>query len=757
MRESRSGRPAAAFASMAVLAGVLALLLPALLQPDGLIYPPQGSFTDLTITHWPAFDYLNTSLRQTGALPLWRKSILGGTPFAADPVTSVWYPPNWLSIALSLVTFFKATFAAHLALAGLAMMFLARSLGAGWLGAAASGVAYAIAPRVAGHMGAGHVTLVEAWPWIPLAVWAYRRDATWKGALASGAALGLCALADLRATTYAGVVIAAYVLVVDDALRALRGRVGHLFVVVSMALLVGAAAWLPALSLAGESTRAGLSAGEAGAYSLPFEYLAGVLLAVRGDAERLTYVGLAVLALALVGLPGLLSERRRAAIWLIVLAVIGSIAALGVNTPLYDVLYRLPGVALLRVPGRAWFLVAFAAALACGLSVDALMRRREARLSKKGMLAGLLVAWIALLFGLGGAILAYTRGQAGADRLGLSLIGLAVILPLAVGLVIARASGRLAPPRFGLMALTLIAIDLIGVGWGQYRVESKGEVFADGRALADALRLAPKSRATLFRVYSPSYSVPQHVAQEYELELADGIDPLQLERTVRFMQQATGVGEWDYSVTLPAFEGLGPDEEVRTLLAGVAPDPALLGLLNVRYVVAHFPIAHADLIEKARIEGAYVYENVRASPPAWVVGRVDVVSNQAQALDWLDSHDVRSEAVAEGGRRLALDVAEGEARIVARESDRLVVTAQGPGLLVVSEVYARDWRASIDGEMASIYPVDGVLRGVYLESGSHVVEFVYDPIAVKLGVLVSGAALVAGFLGLVAARKMIAP
>jgi hypothetical protein len=735
---------------IAVFAVVLILLAPAVLHSDGLIYPPEGPFTDLTITHWPAFDYLNASLRQTGALPLWRTSILSGTPFAADPVTGTWYPPNWLSITLPLETFFKLIFAAHLALGGVAMMRLARSFGAGWLGAAASGVAYAIAPRVAGHMGAGHVTLVEAWPWIPLAVWAYRRSATWKGALASGGALGLCALADLRAVVYAGVVAAAYVLIGDDGPRALRVRVWHLSIILSIALLAGAAAWLPALSLAGESTRARLGSSEAGVYSLPFEYLSGMLLAVRGDAERLTYVGLAVLVFALVGLRSLLREQRRAAIWLITLGVIGSIAALGANTPLFDVIIRLPGLSLLRVPGRAWFLVAFAAGLACGLGVDVLIRRPEARLSKKVTLAGLLVAWFALVFGLGGALLAFASRQASAGRAAVSLIGLAVILPLAVALVIARASGRLAPSRFGVLVLALIAIDLIWVGWGQYRVVSKDEAFTDGRAVAEYLAL--ETQETLFRVYSPSYSVPQHVAQEYALELADGIDPLQLERTVRFMQQATGVGEWGYSVTLPAFEGLGRDEDVRKLLSGVAPDPTLLGLLNVRYVVAHFPIVHADLIEIARIEGTYVYENVRVSPSAWVVGRVDVAGDQDEALDWLDSHDVRSEAVVEGGRPLSLGIVKEEARIVVREPDRLVVSAQGPGLLVTSEVYAQDWRASIDGERAPIYPVDGVLRGVYLTDRPHLVEFVYDPAVVKLGVLVSGATIVAGLLSLTAAR-----
>ncbi|HEY4723940.1 MAG TPA: YfhO family protein, partial [Anaerolineae bacterium] len=124
--------------------------------------------------------------------------------------------------------------------------------------------------------------------------------------------------------------------------------------------------------------------------------------------------------------------------------------------------------------------------------------------------------------------------------------------------------------------------------------------------------------------------------------------------------------------------------------------------------------------------------------PARVVGRVDVASDQDRALNWLMSHDVREEAVVEGGRPLNLDSVESEAQIVFRAPDRMVVSARGPGLLVVSEVYERGWRASADGEMATIHPVDGVLRGVYLQDGLHEVAFVYDPPAIKVGVALSG-------------------
>ncbi|HLF28647.1 MAG TPA: hypothetical protein VJG32_20125 [Anaerolineae bacterium] len=733
--------------SLIILSSILLLFAPAVLEPDGLIYPAQGQFTDLTITHWPAFQYLRDALHAAGSIPLWRTSILGGTPFAADSVSGVWYPPNWFSIVLPLEWFFKLLIVAHLFLGGWATMQLARSFGARGIGATAAGLAYAIAPRAIGHVGAGHVTLVEAWAWLPVTVWA-ARQASRRGDLAAGVALGVCALADLRLAVYAGLALTSSVLIGEGSSR-FKGT--RLALILLVAAWVSAATWLPALALAAESTRASLAPSEAAEFSLPVGSLAGLLLAGRGDPERLTYVGLTVLVLALIGVRSVWHTRRRVALWLIALIVLGVIVALGMNTPLYEVLYRIPGVALLRAPGRAWFLVVFAAALACGLGLDAALRWTAGRrLEKKWLLAGWIVGCVAVLFGAGGALVAFAGGP-GAERAGLSLVGLAIFLPATIGLVIARARGRLAPRHFAALMLPLIALDLLWAGWGQYRVVGREAAFADGRALAEYVRSAvggdsrrrPSGDASAsgdasYRMYSPSYSVPQHVAQAQGLELVDGIDPLQLARTVRFMQRASGVGAWGYSVTLPAFEGLTRDEALRTWLAEIVPDPMLLGLLNVKYVAAHFPIAHSDLAEVARLDGAFVYENRRARPRAWVVGRVAVVSDQAQALDWLTAHDVREEAVVEGGRALDLNTAASEAQVALREPDRLVVSARGPGLLVLSEVYERDWRAWIDGAPASIVPANGVLRGVYLNEGLHRVELVYDPVIVKVGVAVSG-------------------
>jgi hypothetical protein len=114
-------------------------------------------------------------------------------------------------------------------------------------------------------------------------------------------------------------------------------------------------------------------------------------------------------------------------------------------------------------------------------------------------------------------------------------------------------------------------------------------------------------------VYSPSYSIPQHVAGLYELDLADGVDPIQLRAYADYLTRAAGLEPQGYSVTLPPFpEGA----DVRTALKDVVPDTKMLGRLGVRYVAAAFPIVDSTLLLAGEFDGVYVYRNEDAQPVA---------------------------------------------------------------------------------------------------------------------------------------------
>ncbi|HZY44720.1 MAG TPA: hypothetical protein VFF70_08225, partial [Anaerolineae bacterium] len=313
-------------------------------------------------------------------------------------------------------------------------------------------------------------------------------------------------------------------------------------------------------------------------------------------------------------------------------------------------------------------------------------------------------------------------------------VALALLIPLACLLIILRLKNKLPPDRFTILIVALIVIDLISIDWALYRSIPIDQAFADGREVAQWI--AGQSESA--RVYSPSYSIPQQVAQEYHLQLADGIDPLQLARYVAFMQKATGVGEWKYSVTLPAFLNINSDEDIRSALANVTPNVELLGLLNVKYIVSAFPIEHIDLIERARFGSTFVYENVRVMPRAFVLGQIDAVPDADAAARWLANNEVTAAAVVEGlSQSIDLKIQPYEAQIVSAQPDRIEVQASGPGLLVLSEIVTPDWITTIDDQPAEIFPTDLTLRGVVLPWGDHTIVFSYQPKRVYAGVLIS--------------------
>ena len=90
-------------------------------------------------------------------------------------------------------------------------------------------------------------------------------------------------------------------------------------------------------------------------------------------------------------------------------------------------------------------------------------------------------------------------------------------------------------------------------------------------------------------------------------------------------------------------------------------------------------------------------------------------------------------------------------------SVELTVDAASGGLLVLKDVYAPGWSATLDGEMAPVVRVNGLVRGVFVPAaGRHTVRFTYLPPMFLYGAWISAATalllLVLG--GVVMARRV---
>ncbi len=668
----------------------------ALLEADWLPWSAKGAYSDLAITHWPNAVFIQDTLRETGRLPLWRPLIMAGAPFAANPLSGLWYPPNLLLLFLPLPSAFNLLLAVHLLWGGLGMYRLGQQFHVSRGAALVAAAAWVLAPRTVAHLGAGHVGLVCAlgwWPWVIGATHRARKNGTWQAWGIAGGVFALEFLADPRIAALTLPVAVAVALFTQEAATSphpspppappLAGErragpfllrwLGQALVGALVFLLITAVQTLPLAEFMGYSTRSSLSPYVAGWSSLPWNYLLGVLLPDRGGFhEWMTYVGPAVLTCALLGLR-LLGRR---AWWVLAGLGLAVLFALGINTPFYRLLVRVvPGLTWLRVPARAWFIVTFGLALLAGVGVHALQQR-------------------------------------------------------------ARPGQRLSPSGVAALALALVVVDLGFMDASLIRPRSVASVLAEGGELAATLAAQPG----LFRIYSPSYSLPQQTGAVYGLQSVDGVDPLQLAETVAFVRQAAGLEGQPprYSEVLPPAP---PNGDVILGHRDARPDLNLLGLLNVRYLAAEFPLQVEGLVERGRFGTTYLYENTHVLPRAFVLYRAGPVAGPEEALARLKEADPRQVAFIEGGAALTgqSTATLSEALLTAYTPDSITVraTLEQPGVLILSEVWYPGWEARIDGQPVPIYRADGLLRAVYLQPGTHTIAFSYTPWTVKAGLALS--------------------
>jgi hypothetical protein len=697
-----------------LLVAVLVLFVPALLHPERMLYPTFAPHSDLTVAHWPKAYLIAHTWQAERSLPSWTPANLSGMPLAANPVAMRFYPLSWLFLFLPINVVFNLLFVFHLFWGGLGVYRLLRAdFGLDPIPALAGGLTLALGGKLLAHAAGGHVILVAAVAWMPWALLGTHRllrqgHLRWAGLTA--AALAMQVVTDVRILLYTAYLLVAYVLwellVVERRRRkiCMRFIIPRLMLVPILAGVLGAAQLCPLIELAGYSNRS-LSLTEAGQFSLtPLTLSLGLFLpSARGGHELVVYLGLIALILACLGLRR--SDRRSWFFGGVVLLAI--LFALGSATPLFEIVYRwLPGFRWVRAPARVFFLASLGMAILTGMGMQSLAQGHV----RWSTLLALAIGTLSLGLGLG---LALVFGQVNRATLGLAC------LPSLTLLVISLAARRSIAPPLALMGLTsLLLIDLISFDLTLVRFVTPAEAFAEGSAVAAYLAKQPG----LFRTYSPSYSLPSHVAAQAGVQTADGVEGVHLAIYDRFMALAGGYDDSSFSVTLPPFP---PDRPLAEAFRNTQPDLPLLGLFNVEYLVTAFPMDWPGLSFVSKVGETYVYRNQYALPRAWIVSpELDSNAGWSGQLAALAEQSTRAVA---GGQYTA--------EVTHYAPDRIRIEARSPesGMLVLSEIWYPGWRATVDGEDRPVQPVAGILRGVSLTQGTHQIELIYDPASVRWG------------------------
>jgi hypothetical protein len=399
---------------VAVFLGGSALLIVLVLR--GVLNPSADRLPGVDSHNLYTWEVYTRSSLGAGVLPFWNPYHFAGTPHLADPQTTVFYPPALALKWLPVPAFLGWMMALHLWIAGAGTLFAARTIGAGWMTAAAAAIAVTLGGSVAGWIHNGHLLLLYSVAWVPwalgLAVVSVRSGRVVPdGRLVAVLLLNFLS-GYLQGSLYLAAAVALYFLFSaawPDRLATPARRWAPLAQLMLLAVLcVSAAAFqlLPTAVLVAQAGRSsGLSYGDALEGGWQLKDVATLLFPFFGSTEtapyrslsdRLAYVGWILTVFA----PFAFFSRER----LRIATFLGLLAALACAVALGDAggLFRLQQVFFpgLRVPGRALFLATVSLALLGAAGLEAFIasarRRRWQDVAVPAGISGAAVALAAL-------------------------------------------------------------------------------------------------------------------------------------------------------------------------------------------------------------------------------------------------------------------------------------------------------------------------------------------------------------------------
>ncbi|MEM7347323.1 MAG: hypothetical protein AAF485_24045 [Chloroflexota bacterium] len=459
------------------------------------------------------------------------------------------------------------------------------------------------------------------------------------------------------------------------------------------------------------------------------QLLIGLLLpSIQGGHEFIIYLGLIPGLLAAFGL-GWKDKWR----WFYAALFLFSLLfALGPNTPIHRLFYNfVPGFGWVRTPARMFFVGGLAMAVLSGFGVEHLQRHRWTPQAKRWVIrVGIVVGLSFFLIGLGLMI--------GFAQINRATIAITFLLPIGIILIILRLHRTVSLTLTTSLLTLLLFLDLISFDLSMIRFIPSEAALSPGQATARYLA----SKPNLFRIYSPSYSLPAQTAASFNLQLADGVEPVHITRYDQFMARAGGYDDTSFSVTLPPFGDSPPD----SAFEDVEPDLHLLGWLNVEYIVSAFPMSWAGLTLEREIEGTYIYQNNYARPRAWIT-----TMTRNTGSDWLGQfaenkngnsisiengiHPIQTETEKITEPRLA-KITHYSANLIKIQVENNV---EGGSWLVLSEIWYPGWRATVNDIPQPVERVNGLLRGVFLtEGGTSEIEIFYQPATIVWGSWLTG-------------------
>jgi hypothetical protein len=754
---------------------------------------------DVATQFVPWYHFLGQNVRAL-EIPAWNPHYLSGTPFAGHPLSGWMYFPAMVSFALfPVLAGFKAMLALHLVIAALTTYGLARVLGLGAIASLTAAIVFSCGPLLEWNTYTS-LQFAQFAVWVPavlLGIELAARTPDWRRRLAPWvlAAFGFSQMLAGwigEGWMYALLLTGGYIgyrffprlpWTVQQASTRLRQGAITGAVVIGGGTALGAAGILPRLATNAESALAGGygELGASGTLNEPWSvtYLATQVLGM-GDGYHFRAAGLggAVVVLALFGV--FFGKDRYGVPYFAIVTLVSLIMTLDA-TPLHRLAYLIPRYQELHEhdPWRVVALGCLGPAMLSGAGVEML-----GRLQGRYRLLPVTTIPLVMIVGL---VLAVGPFE-GMSMWG-PLLGATLVTAIALIVVDLPPSRTLRSGWRGVsgavLALTCVVVFLLPTGleltgswlgwpndarWARRwepnpAHEAALEVYADPNdggataflqqqfAASGPFRFlgyggvghpdgGPHARSYMDRRFDPHILgiLANGRSMVVELNGVQGYDPIQLQRYVDFVRAVNQKGQ-DYHTAFVSDEGVASP---------------LLDLLDVRFLLidASLPLDRPDIVtmtdgfeEVYRDEFVVVYEHGGDLPHAWIVHDVQQVESGAALPLIVDGEiDPYRTALVEGpvpSVRPAVDPAADRADIRHFGAEAISIDTQtdAPGFLIISEVYATGWNATVNGVPVDVVPTHHALRGVPIPAGESTVELRYEPLPLTAGLWISGGAL----------------
>lgn len=661
-----------------------------ILNLNDFVYLGSSKFSDIPITHYPNLLFIQKTIQQYQQVPLWSNLIFSGYPFAANPLSGLWYFPGWIALLFNLPAGINLTLLLHLLIGLYGMYFFLRTLEISNIGSIFGSAAFIFSTKIYAHLGAGHLSLIYAISWTPWLMFFTNKFKLkgWglKTTIISGLFWGLILLADLRWSIPAFLI---WLVLIAEKNFNLKSWVKFISISLVTGLLTSLATWLPLFQFLGFSNRAGLSPNEQLIFSMSFfDFLNLFFPFFEGNAETRVYTGAVVILLSVLGL-FLSQQNLRIRKWY-VLALISILFAVGENIPGMRLIYGLPGFSLMRVPSRFLFPFIFALSIISAKVLDTIyLEKLKYKFNRIFFLFPLVI--FVILFAVGSFFIT--------KETPINLIWSIFIFSLSFFVLFVLLTYSYKPIRLvGILAVLLI-LDLFFVNYSSLKFEPFGKVINNRSELI--LKLADLEPN--FRIYTPSYSISQEQGAYFDINQVNGVDPLQLKKYVDYFSKASGVPVNTYSVTLPAFETGNPFTDN----VGKCPKTEMLQKLNTKYIISAFPLTNCDLGDPELLSDQYVYD--------------------------LDNED--NYVVVENCPETKLNY---QIRRYTPNEILLDIKSCG-GVLQISEINYPGWQIFVDGEQVLIER-ESLFRTIRIPEGYHELQMIFRPNLVFMSLILQSIA-----------------